>query len=511
MDDWPDLRYGVYIPQTFVGGTVCLGIGDVGLLGSNCKILEWVYSGCERQEQKGAEMVGPVFGPSFVCRQCLCNAHNALCNRHGVKQPTVTEIFDFDEAIDEMVRLGVSVVDDCLANFDWYGKWCYSKQQAIRLSEEADPLMPDAVTAMVKRENSGRKRPSKSRLIQGNRNMRTQAHIGPETYAVQKALGSVLQRFKIGNCDLTMASGMNAHHIASWAQECLDRGAVQFYERDGKNWDATMQREHFALKYRLYQGWSQKLSDFVKRSAVVTGRMARPTTSGGLFRYRLDHTVKSGHNDTTLGNTLVNLLIATHVFNKLGIAASLIATGDDLIACLYDRVDLASVVALEAGCGIKPEARMFDTIEDVSFVSGIFWRISGRLWFTPKPGRLLARLWWTTSPPGRRKRKQYVAGVSAGLRSMWGFPGLRHLFDQRGSADPIGKRAVSHDVVGPSLSEDLCRAMADRYHVPVSMVVDFDDYMAKVPLEPCVVRHPMADIMMDEDMCDIDERWGFLC
>jgi len=126
-------------------------------------------------DEVGAVVVGPVTRVPYVCRKCSCNAHNALCNRHGARQPPIVRSFDLAYAlVDELLPQVMSeyVAQLVVWQTEWIGKWPEVKRRLIAKSVLEDPVKPSVVLCMVKREH-GHSRPSKARNIQYYYNLAT--------------------------------------------------------------------------------------------------------------------------------------------------------------------------------------------------------------------------------------------------------------------------------------------------------------------------------------------------
>jgi hypothetical protein len=346
----------------------------------------------------------------------MCNLHNAICNRHGARPPQVTR--DFAREAWLLFEPHVAAVRasyyEHLAHWDhaWIKKWPLAKQLAIIKSQDSDLVSGDRCKAMVKREVM-HKPLSKARAIQFYVNHASQAYCGPEYTALQKALCATAYRMPLGLARVTFASGMSGVGIGRWMEEVLlDYSRPVFYERDGKTWDASMQAPHGDFRIALYSAIDSKLAAYAQ-----LGRSAKTkvTMDGNVFAYTLSDTVKSGHNDTTSGNSLINMLVSALAANELGVVCDIIVAGDDMLM-VCGGVDADAFASLEAQCGIQPEYRLFESIWDVSFISGQFWpALGGGLFFTPLAGRLLSRLWWTVKPPSQRRLADYKHSVVAGL------------------------------------------------------------------------------------------------
>lgn len=511
---------GVTPADCTVTDTVCLGDGDVKKLGPGCKILRRAPTnslGECLEEQRGATLVGLTASMAYVCRGCTHNAHNALCNRHGVAPPPTTA--GFAEALEYFERnrlpLLQSYIDQRVVwGYGWFEKWPMLKRAAITASQWWDTVEAARVHAMVKRELA-HKLPSKARLIQYYTNLATQALYGPIFYSLQKTYTEHFVRREVfPGIRVTFGSGMNAVDLGRWMVSALaDTPNAHFYERDGKNWDSTMQLPHLELRLAAYGIAGEEFCAFVRDGFDVTGRDPR-----GALKYRLRGTVKSGHNDTTLGNSLVNAMLAATAMLRQGLRGDVIAAGDDLLAVIEGDFDAPRLAAEEATMGIVPEFRKFSSYTDVSFISGVWFGIGGgRLVFTPKPGRLLARLFWTVRPPLPKRVQQYKNGVVAGLlptcRDM---PIIREFLSAHVD-DSVGTDACSewiHRVMlvntsAPLLIEDreaFMQSFCERYGLTRAQIADAELMFRTARGVVGFVSHPAVDRIMAVDLADLDER-----
>jgi hypothetical protein len=499
---------GAYKPDVVVGDTVCLGFGNESNLGRHCRIDERPKGQCLGDHQAGATLVGWTTSPAFVCRKCGCNAHNAMCMRHGVKQPQITRTFSraslaFREAFSqvglEYVLLGAGDREE------WLDKWPVSKRKSFIESEWFDEPVTKCVKQMVKRELN-HSRPSKARAIQYYFNPITQAQFGPQFYALQKAVCRVFNRYQLDkDVDVTIASGLSGADLGAWMDGVLERGASHFYERDGKSWDATMQKAHADFRTGLYDIVDPSLGKFARDCLNVTGY---GMYAEGRFKYHVDGTVKSGHNDTTLGNGLVNAAIAFESMKTLGLAGSILVSGDDLLVAVYGDFDENSLAGVERELGILPEYRKFDSFSDVSFISGVWFKNGERCSFIPKPGRIIARQWWTVKPPGKKKRVAYLNGSARSVYPALG--GLPILGDWL-RPFMVGDEEVGHEknVVhrgGIVWHPQALEYMSCRYGVSVGDILDCVSYLRSLPSEPLFVKHPVLDALMAVDLADLMDR-----
>jgi hypothetical protein len=136
---------------------------------------EFVARPCPRPDQQGAVCLGPVFAAAVVARSCICNADNALGNRHLKRAPPVMRRVEVSPRLVEAIvqAYGIAHPPDRL---EWLAKWPESKRVAILRSEYYDDDKPARVTATIKREFS-HKNIGKDRLIQAYASLRTQSEI----------------------------------------------------------------------------------------------------------------------------------------------------------------------------------------------------------------------------------------------------------------------------------------------------------------------------------------------
>lgn len=507
--DFPDVPSIVKVQQ-LITPTTCLGRPKDLTLAEGHSIESLPPDVCDRPDQMGAVCVGPVFGPSYTCRQCCCNAVNALVNRHGAVPPRA--VSTFEDPVRHFYEFEGHYYDADVRYYDsWMSKWAPTKQLAIAKSVLFDAVHANRVKAFVKRE-AGHSIPTKARLIQGYDTLSTQEAVAREQSCFQKALGFMFPaagyEFFPG-VFVTMGSGMNNVAMGDWVKTHMAKyRSVVFYERDGKNWDSTMQRLHHDYKVAWMRAVSERLAGFVE-SSFVTRCSVR--CASGMFNYKLNGTVRSGHNDTTSGNSLINAAISAHVFHRLGLRASIIVLGDDMLALVDGDFDLGEVMAAEAAFGIKPEAAKFYDVGDVTFISACFLEnTDGDIAFVPILGRQLARLWWTTNPPPRKKYLDYLFSVSSGLASAVGALPIYGAFlaptlGLAGNLIPIDKFKYSPHVsrVPPG---DYLPAICRRYGITPEDVSEVEVFLRGLS-GPCMVKHPIVDRILERDLADVTARF----
>jgi hypothetical protein len=305
---------------------------------------------------------------------------------------------------------------------------------------------------------------------------------------------------------------MSDAELSTWMSDVLtEMPGCWFYERDGKNWDATQGVEHYRLKRRCYELLDATALSILDRSFKVSGA-AR--TAEGMLVYSLDGTMKSGHADTTVGNSIVNMLVTYQALLDCGIhEAEIIVAGDDCLVVIPHDFDEVALRNAEANCGIVPESRKFRDVADVSFISGIWCNNQpGLLAFVPKPGRLLARLFWSVNPPGVKRLADFRHSIVAGLkRTCGGMPVIGAFLDANdvpgGNIVETGKKyglLYKSDVVydKPTILAWFCQ----RYGVSEGDVEDAERTLRGVAGRLGVVKHGILDRICEVDLADLPDR-----
>ena len=476
-----------------------------------CDILRYDHGPCDRVGERGATLMGLATGPSFVAAKCLDNLHNAICYRHGKAQPPGRPMpaainwyrhFLPEFAIEYYLQLWYW--------FDaWLLKWSFAKRQRILESLFSDFPRPSEVKAFVKREG-GHKLIKKARAIQMYVNMHTQATIGAQVTAAQKAFAKVFDGTQVHEgLDVCFASGMNGQDLGAWMQRNIDMGYTNFYERDGANWDACMNAYHLCLK-RLFYDIDPQLSNTIQQGFEVEGRAKG--RDGRILKYRLHGTTKSGHNDTSLGNSIVNAGIAIEALKACGVRGRIIVVGDDLLIASPDKLDGSSLAAVEAACGIVPEYRVFTDPAHVSFVSGMWFPVRGGWGFGPKIGRLLKRLMWTTNVVSPKQIPAWKNSVVCGLYPVcqalpiaraW----LERNWGERGyvNSNVLKKR---DDIYSTSFEFDPTSIdyVARRYKLDPATIVQIESMIHALPEGQHLVAHPLLEHISAVDNAEICDR-----
>lgn len=398
---------------------------------------------------------------------------------------------------------------------NWLDLWPLSKRDAIIKSVMEDPELANKVKLFIKREGAHSEL-TKARGIQMYFNLATQALFAPEFRALQDSLCHNFYRREVADgIRLTFACGMNPRQLGQWMSEVNQSITNPFwYERDGKAWDSTMQKMHMKLKRRVYRacGVSEEFLSFVAAGERVRGIGFVRGSPAGPFKYLLDNTVKSGHNDTTTGNTVINGWITVESLLRCGLKGEIIVVGDDLLVAIDGDFDLEALKSVEIALGIVPEARKFSHWWEVEFASGIWLETEDGFGFIPKPGRLLARLFWTCSPPGKKRLADFKHSIVCGLVPRVGnLPIIREFLainDPGGKIVSTGKYQWTSDMEGSFKFVDPELQLCRRYGLTHRDILDACEFISTLENEPGLLVHPVTERMVEVDTSDILKRFS---
>jgi hypothetical protein len=453
----------------------------------------------------------------WVLRSCLCNAHNALCNRHAVPQPVWVELPVVASVVVALKRWASSLVlagpERSAVVDEWLDQWSRNKRNMILRSVRCDHDRPGAVKFMVKRELLSKvigDLPTKARGIQAYPNLRTQESFAREFKRLQNALLKTTFYPIAPGLTVTFASGLTPDDIGGWLTEAVaSTQRPTFYECDGKNWDSTMSEQHMRFKepfYRRVPG----LYEFARACFTVRGTVGR---GDGRFRYKIVGTTKSGHNDTTLGNSIVNASIKVCAMLTAGLRGHIIVAGDDaLIVVEGDEWCAEDLASVERKLGIVPVAAKLTDYRAVSFISLCFLRTCDGFVAAPKPGRLFARLGWTVKNVAAKKRGDYLHSLACGLAPYYRgsvvmrqyFTMFSRLYPRRGydvsvymdnyyARMPVRSRSVTDS------------ELASRYHIPAESWLGLGELFARCS-GPGLLMNSTFERLLGVDLADVSDR-----
>lgn len=493
---------GFFTRSPFSVPFTCKGPGDESKLDPSHKVLHFDRGECDKSGQSAATLYGTATELAHVACTCINMSHNAACNRHFVKQKPCFSNFKRTRALTDEIS---SVIrHDYFENYSNYSsqlhkrRWTKAKQGMI--DQEIDDCVPvDAsLGKMFEKLEPGHKEITKGRLIQPYLNLATQNRHAAKYYRLQKAcarafrvggsFSEVITRLEGVDIDVTFASGMNQVGLGGWMNDVVTTFSnPHFYERDGKSWDATMTRRVLLERNRFY-GLVDKRLELFSNQGIKIISTAHNRKQRRKLKFLISSTTKSGHNDTSLGNSYSNAMISLEALLKMGVQkARIIAMGDDLLVAIEGDYDFDEMVKIESSYGIIPEAAKFSDWRKTSFVSGVFCQSTDSIIFLPVPGRLLQRLFWTTKSVRRKDIANWRFTVALGLWPLLeNVPILRAFLNRHMNVgvcktgvltrDQFYRHKRFSDTVGPA-EVPAAKWMMERYGISGADIKHAEDYI----------------------------------
>lgn len=459
--------------------------------------------------------------------QCTANALQALYKRHLAPVPhhflkgNFVNPFLTQPLANRLQALYRESISHNLSGEWKVGKPAWKVAQ-IEASHAVDAPRYRSASSFIKLEVHATPK-NKSRLIQGHANLYT-AYQHPEEYVafadVLKHLfddpiihdGTLVQFcYSAGKNHVQLSEFIN-HAIASTSKHRM------FDERDGKNWDATMNEPLLRAEAAIYEFLSMRCcAAFLKRCQGVKGHIKISKQGfAQILRYFTLWRRLSGDWNTSVGNTIISMIITWNAIFSLPrhlrpTKVYALFMGDDYLA-VYDfdvppaPRDLAQALNHhEQSMGITPERGIFINPLRVSFAAMTLWpTVEGQLVFLPKPATQMCKLFWSAHPRSRCDLPGYSTAIAIGLWPL--FHGLkfmmrflrRHLVTRPNFDTLTLYQRYRYALESPEVRWD--EGFVSKYDLPLS-ALDFD-----IPIETGIYFHPAVQHMLKIEGLDPMER-----
>ncbi len=471
------------------------------------------------------------FGLPCVLAKCHHNALNALIRRH-LSNPPNAFCAEFHPSFRSHIANHIAPMFHYRFTEDegkWADKKTLVKRQQIAESQVRDRVELNRAKSFIKREvNPGI--PTKARLIQGNQNDKT-AYLHPDAYkAISNLCSNIVYSVDGVEFDLHYTSHLNREQISALFSVETARPGYRYYdERDGKNWDSTMQEPHMRFEASLYELFDTRIAD---------NHIIRSTQTFGLIRSKqcvLKYVTAwkrlSGDWNTSIGNTLISMAIIISVI--LSLPSHLkprrvfgMFLGDDYLgvynyASRVDPNDLnAAMMDGEKKFGITPSRAIFLDPMLCEYISMTVWpAYDGTYVFVPKMSNLLVKLFYSVHPPTKHTAQDAIATIMAirpcydGLRFMQRFltehakgwkgrlhQGLRAItkYNPNTFLDRHREEALS----GNTNSINWAYGFAHKFRLPLTSL----DFELPAVDRAMMLNHPTIDIIFQLEHLDPADR-----
>lgn len=421
-------RYHIFEPRFRVFQDVCVQGSDFSkiAIGAGYQLLRDYDEPCSGKDCM--ILAGPTNGPPpNMARSCIHNELRSIINR-AIKEQVNPEPGFWHRACQrfrstDLYKTLVGQRVQWVSFEDWVNRFPGAKRRNLMKAYEelrSDGYgvgSKDAYKTFIKREHV-LKYPFDPRTIQGT-SLRYQIYTGPEVYAISKHLSKC---FSSNNyctpISVTYSSGLTAEALGAWFQKQVDDGLTWSIEADVSRWDAAVCDEALDVEFTIYREMliRQVTLEYLEEQHKTVGY-----TRHGI-KYFCRATRKSGTNNTSVGNSLLNIIKSVNdviealaiVFKQYGRRArvALIVMGDDIVICsdyITCNVIFDVITKNSPKYGMKTDVLLTQRPE---YCSGCFWPVAGTYVFGPKPGRILAKCFYLRRSNITRK------GVLAHLKGL---------------------------------------------------------------------------------------------
>lgn len=254
------------------------------------------------------------------------------------------------------------------------------------------------------------------------------ANTGPYIYTLSKRVALVYNNhYKFCYC-----SGLNSLEVGDWLRFAINKIKEKwqvkdliFIENDFSQFDSSVHKrwttwENKIIQYLLPLGDSKEHDTFrkyLKGQGVTKGHSKDRT-----INYGVDGTRKSGDNNTSIGNSLINLNM--QLFAYKGTKFCVIFLGDDSLTLMSKKeLDIDKSKHIFNQLGFDAKIKVSDNIFNVEFCSSTFWPLkNGSYILLPKFGRFLVKHGVTFSIVGYNNPCGYLKELACAYRHLINFP-----------------------------------------------------------------------------------------
>jgi len=238
---------------------------------------------------------------------------------------------------------------------------------------------------------------------------------------------------KVWNKDnwLCFSSGLSGEQIGKWGNGIF----ASILENDISRWDSSVCRQLLLLEHWIFDqfGCPEMVSELIRNNVSTRG-----LTHGGI-KYWASAGRKSGDPYTSVGNSILNVLIHLYILTDRGTiplrnvryTSKMIVQGDDNVTMHNRNMDFSLWRQVFEELGFKAVTIARKSLDETEFCSSRFMPTVNGYILVPKFGRVLAKLGSFCNPPKGVDTQAMLKGVVLGLWNAMSFlPSIRQLFEK---------------------------------------------------------------------------------
>lgn len=339
------------------------------------------------------------------------------------------------------------------------------------------------------------------------------------------------------------ATGMDPVQMGAAYKESLDlisewtRGDYKIIETDFSKFDSCIDASKLMIENRVYEsyGCPSHIIRALEMNIRTTGSIqtVRDRVKCDTIKYGVEGTRKSGDNNTSCGNSLLNAYMQLYAYNSdLDMPCVLWVHGDDSLLFTAGVVDVEVGISKLERLGMKPEVQVHTDVYKPTFCSKRFYPcirtedhsftyIAG-----PKIGRVLMKAGWNAKNKEHTLVDHYshLLGTCSSYIDTWRcIPilydyfvavrgAVRNLLDQEGltpaqeirDTKELNKFSLraSENYISSEATFDF---MMNVYGLTPGMVDEAISCLQRVVAVPCVVLNPVLEQVISVDV-DVGKR-----
>jgi len=266
-----------------------------------------------------------------------------------------------------------------------------------------------------------------------------QINTGPIVYSLSKHMSRVFTNkltFDENKISITYASGLNSKELGHWYKQCIDFNLTYPVEVDGKRFDSDVKKEALQTQFQFFSDTKAVTQEDI--IALETQYKIKGRTRHGLL-YSIINQTKSGSNNTTSGNSSMNIVQnygTIYSVTKGHHYVAFIVMGDDVLIMTTN-----STIGEKIAQAFEQNSNQFGFTNVVarrnypSFCSGYFYPVRTstgvEYFYGPMLGKLLSKVFITRNQLTGSKSQLYASSIAHALKSTYPHvPILRDLCDR---------------------------------------------------------------------------------
>jgi hypothetical protein len=361
-----------------------------------------------------------------------------------------------------------------------------------------------------------------------------QALTGPYVFSVTTQLKRIFNFANIRVNGFAMVIGYNAEEIGAMFEAAYHymvalHGSVVVVCKDASNWDGSLSQYAIAEELAVYRTNFPLKEDHPFQQYIYDAMRAQLKTKletrNGVI-YKFSGRRKSGDNNTTGGNSLLNGGATVTALSRLGLRPGIDSVtfvgGDDDLSLLPGNCakladEMVKLLNKESGLVLKTE--FYSSMYRADFYSGRMYPAYTQsthetVWvYGPKIARALCKTFYCRGQQhvaNGEKKLKWLKGVALGMNYSWNFiPVLRAvkqtILNHTKQVDAIPIILEKHKPLSTALHECCDQTwdmVAAVYGVSQDDVLQLESEILQAHQLPFLIQHPVINAMVQVDMPD---------